>query len=189
MPAIRFVFPHAPVRPVTINNGYQMRAWYDIIGIDRRSAEDFDGHQRIRGCDRRADPARESSAASPRNRIAIAGFLPGRRHGAAHRARGTRKTSPASSRCPAIYRGRASSRPQRTTGQSGDAHLHGARHRRIPWCPSRSAMNRVRAARGRGIFGGMARLSDAACAVRAGGGASRSWLKRLRGATQRCSAG
>ena len=43
MPAMRFVFPHAPVRPVTINNGYQMRAWYDIIGIDRRSAEDFAG--------------------------------------------------------------------------------------------------------------------------------------------------
>ena len=43
MPALRFVFPHAPVRPVTINNGYQMRAWYDIIGIDRRSTEDFKG--------------------------------------------------------------------------------------------------------------------------------------------------
>jgi phospholipase/carboxylesterase len=43
MPALRFVFPHAPVRPVTINNGYAMRAWYDIVGIDRRSAEDFKG--------------------------------------------------------------------------------------------------------------------------------------------------
>ena len=43
MPALRFVFPHAPVRPVTINNGYQMRAWYDIVGIDRRSVEDFKG--------------------------------------------------------------------------------------------------------------------------------------------------
>ncbi len=29
-PGIRFVFPHAPTRPVTINNGYVMRAWYDI---------------------------------------------------------------------------------------------------------------------------------------------------------------
>src|SRR4029434_1698230 len=29
-PAIRFVFPHAPMRPVTINNGYVMRAWYDV---------------------------------------------------------------------------------------------------------------------------------------------------------------
>ncbi len=43
MPSLRFVFPHAPVRPVTINNGYPMRAWYDIIGIDRRSTEDFKG--------------------------------------------------------------------------------------------------------------------------------------------------
>ena len=43
MPPIRFVFPHAPVRPVTINNGYRMRAWYDIIGIDKRAAEDFEG--------------------------------------------------------------------------------------------------------------------------------------------------
>ena len=29
-PVIRFVFPHAPMRPVTINNGYVMRAWYDV---------------------------------------------------------------------------------------------------------------------------------------------------------------
>jgi phospholipase/carboxylesterase len=43
LPALRFVFPHAPVRPVTINNGYAMRAWFDIIGIDRRSAEDLAG--------------------------------------------------------------------------------------------------------------------------------------------------
>jgi phospholipase/carboxylesterase len=43
MPALRFVFPHAPLRPVTLNNGYEMRAWYDIIGIDRRSAEDLAG--------------------------------------------------------------------------------------------------------------------------------------------------
>src|SRR4029078_7765491 len=43
MPALRFVFPHAPVRPVTVNNGYQMRAWYDIAGIDRHSNEDRKG--------------------------------------------------------------------------------------------------------------------------------------------------
>ena len=43
LPALRFVFPHAPVRPVTVNNGYPMRAWYDIVGIDRRSAEDLAG--------------------------------------------------------------------------------------------------------------------------------------------------
>src|SRR5690606_37497356 len=33
-PALRFVFPHAPVRPVTINNGVPMRAWYDIRDFD-----------------------------------------------------------------------------------------------------------------------------------------------------------
>ncbi len=32
--AVRFVLPHAPVRPVTINGGYTMRAWYDILGTE-----------------------------------------------------------------------------------------------------------------------------------------------------------
>jgi phospholipase/carboxylesterase len=41
--ALRFVFPHAPIRPVTLNGGYAMRAWYDIIAIDRRAAEDDSG--------------------------------------------------------------------------------------------------------------------------------------------------
>ncbi|PTN12791.1 alpha/beta hydrolase [Nitrosomonas aestuarii] len=40
---IRFVFPHAPVRPVTINNGYAMRAWYDISGARINSSEDETG--------------------------------------------------------------------------------------------------------------------------------------------------
>jgi len=41
--AIRFVFPHAPVRPVTINAGTPMRAWYDILGFDFNSREDAEG--------------------------------------------------------------------------------------------------------------------------------------------------
>lgn len=41
--AIRFVFPHAPVKPITINNGYAMRAWYDIAGFDLGSREDSAG--------------------------------------------------------------------------------------------------------------------------------------------------
>ncbi len=41
--ALRFVFPHAPMRPVTLNGGYAMRAWYDIIALDRRAAEDERG--------------------------------------------------------------------------------------------------------------------------------------------------
>jgi phospholipase/carboxylesterase len=37
---VRFVFPHAPMRPVTLNNGYVMRAWYDIVGTDLVRRED-----------------------------------------------------------------------------------------------------------------------------------------------------
>jgi phospholipase/carboxylesterase len=40
---IRFIFPHAPVKPVTINNGYVMPAWYDVVSIDLRQAQDRDG--------------------------------------------------------------------------------------------------------------------------------------------------
>lgn len=75
-PSLRFVFPHAPVRPVTLNNGYRMRAWYDLMGIDRRSAEDIEG---IRDS---ADAigtliAREAESGIPPARIAIAGFSQG----------------------------------------------------------------------------------------------------------------
>ena len=40
---LRFVFPHAPVRPVTINGGVAMRAWYDILSLDRQGPVDADG--------------------------------------------------------------------------------------------------------------------------------------------------
>jgi phospholipase/carboxylesterase len=74
--ALRFVFPHAPVRPVTINNGYAMRAWYDIIGIDRRSREDEAG---VRGSDAavRALIRRENERGIPSDRIVLAGFSQG----------------------------------------------------------------------------------------------------------------
>lgn len=45
-PPIRFVFPHAPTMPVTINNGYVMRAWYDILGTDLARREDEVGLRR-----------------------------------------------------------------------------------------------------------------------------------------------
>ncbi len=40
---IRFVFPHAPVRPVTINGGIPMRAWYDVMSLDRAGPQDEAG--------------------------------------------------------------------------------------------------------------------------------------------------
>ena len=42
-PALRFVFPHAPMRAVTINGGARMRAWYDIVGADIASRQDETG--------------------------------------------------------------------------------------------------------------------------------------------------
>jgi phospholipase/carboxylesterase len=76
MPSLRFVFPHAPVRPVTINNGYQMRAWYDIIGIDKRSAEDFAGiAASALSIGELIKQENERGVATPR--IAIAGFSQG----------------------------------------------------------------------------------------------------------------
>lgn len=74
--ALRFVFPHAPVRPVTINGGYAMRAWYDILGIDRHSAQDEAG---IRGSDAmvRTLIGRENERDVPAGRIVLAGFSQG----------------------------------------------------------------------------------------------------------------
>jgi len=43
LPNIRFVLPHAPYRKVTINNGYEMRAWYDLFGLTIGSKEDESG--------------------------------------------------------------------------------------------------------------------------------------------------
>jgi phospholipase/carboxylesterase len=41
--AIRFIFPHAPIMPVTINGGYKMRAWYDISNVDLGKEPDIEG--------------------------------------------------------------------------------------------------------------------------------------------------
>jgi phospholipase/carboxylesterase len=42
-PGVRFIFPHAPQQPVTINGGYVMRAWYDIVAPDLTTRQDKDG--------------------------------------------------------------------------------------------------------------------------------------------------
>ena len=44
--AIRFIFPHAPVMPVTVNGGYVMAAWYDILGANLLSQQDAVGIKR-----------------------------------------------------------------------------------------------------------------------------------------------
>lgn len=72
---IRFVFPHAPVRPVTINNGMAMRAWYDIKSL---SAEEQDAAG-IRASEERvaAIVATQRAEGIAAQRIVIAGFSQG----------------------------------------------------------------------------------------------------------------
>ena len=74
--AWRFVFPHAPVRPVTINGGMSMRAWYDIKGLDRQSAEDAAGFRDTDGLVRQLI-AQEGKRGIAANRIVLAGFSQG----------------------------------------------------------------------------------------------------------------
>ena len=73
---LRFVFPHAPIRPVTLNGGMQMRAWYDILTLDRGGPEDEAG---IRASAEILDQlvAREQQRGVAPNRIVVAGFSQG----------------------------------------------------------------------------------------------------------------
>src|SRR6202162_5233071 len=48
-PGVRFVFPHAPLQPVTINGGAVMRAWYDVTGDGRQDAAGIRSSQARRG--------------------------------------------------------------------------------------------------------------------------------------------
>lgn len=73
---LRFVFPHAPRRPVTVNGGFVMRAWYDIRGMEIDQKQDAEGirdserdiHQLVR---------REVERGVPAERIVLAGFSQG----------------------------------------------------------------------------------------------------------------
>jgi len=75
-PPIRFVFPHAPSMPVTVNGGYVMPAWYDILGPDLVSQQDAAG---IQASERAivALIAQEVARGIPAERIVLAGFSQG----------------------------------------------------------------------------------------------------------------
>ncbi|HEV7915313.1 MAG TPA: alpha/beta hydrolase [Albitalea sp.] len=73
---VRFVFPHAPTMPVTINNGYVMRAWYDILGANLAQREDEPGLRRsLAQVQALIDAERQRGIAS--ERIVLAGFSQG----------------------------------------------------------------------------------------------------------------
>ena len=77
---VRWVLPRAPVRPVTLNNGYRMRAWYDILGSELEHAgakrEDEAGLRESFGLVQRLID-RELAQGVPAQRIVLAGFSQG----------------------------------------------------------------------------------------------------------------
>lgn len=75
-PGVRFVFPHAPVRPVTVNNNAPMRAWYDIKGLAIADKQDAEGI-RASIAEVEALIAREEERGVPASRIILAGFSQG----------------------------------------------------------------------------------------------------------------
>jgi phospholipase/carboxylesterase len=73
---VRFVFPHAPMRPVTINNGWVMRAWYDVVPAAGERREDEAG---VRASQHAIEAliARERERGIPAARTVLAGFSQG----------------------------------------------------------------------------------------------------------------
>ncbi len=73
---LRFVFPHAPMRPVTINGGMTMRAWYDILSLERQGPVDEAG---IRGSAAMLETliSREQERGIETSKIVVAGFSQG----------------------------------------------------------------------------------------------------------------
>lgn len=73
---LRFVFPHAPLRPVTINAGMTMRAWYDIVSLDRSGPQDeagiLESSRLLVGL-----AEREHERGIPFDKIVMAGFSQG----------------------------------------------------------------------------------------------------------------
>lgn len=89
-PPLRFVFPHAPVRPVTINGGVPMRAWYDIAALDFAHRADADGVAvSVSQVERLIE--REAERGVPPGRVILAGFSQG---GAITLAAGLRRSAP-----------------------------------------------------------------------------------------------
>ena len=90
-PALRFVFPHAPVRPVTINNGMSMRAWYDIVSLDAGRMADRADESGVNQSVAQVEAliAREGQRGVAPERVVLAGFSQG---GAVALAAGLRRS-------------------------------------------------------------------------------------------------
>lgn len=75
-PPIRFIFPHAPNMPVTVNNGYRMRAWYDILGSEITQRQDESGLRKSQQAVEELIEA-QNARGIPSERIVLAGFSQG----------------------------------------------------------------------------------------------------------------
>ena len=76
LPHVRFILPHAAYKKVTANNGYEMRAWYDVFGFTPGSREDEAG---VRESQAYIESliSKEIARGIPSNRIVLAGFSQG----------------------------------------------------------------------------------------------------------------
>lgn len=74
--SVNFIFPHAPVRPITLNNGYEMRAWFDMFSLDRAdNAKEEDILTTVGWINQLID--KEIESGTPANKIILAGFSQG----------------------------------------------------------------------------------------------------------------
>lgn len=76
LPEVRFILPHAPYRAVTLNNGYEMRAWYDIYGLSPDSPQDEPGIRQSQN-EIEALISLEKTRGIEARRIVLAGFSQG----------------------------------------------------------------------------------------------------------------
>lgn len=76
IPNTRFIFPHAPHQPITMNNGYEMRAWYDLYGLTLQTKQDEAG---MRAMQQEIESLIEVEIKQgiPANKIVLAGFSQG----------------------------------------------------------------------------------------------------------------
>ena len=76
LPNIRFILPHAPYQKISMNNGYEMRAWYDLFGLQSKHPQDATGIEKTQAYIESLI-AKENSRGIANERIVIAGFSQG----------------------------------------------------------------------------------------------------------------
>ena len=76
LPNVRFILPHAPPRPITLNGGYVMRAWYDIFGLEINSRQDENGIREAQALIEGLIAQEQQRGIAP-ERIVLAGFSQG----------------------------------------------------------------------------------------------------------------